>query len=252
MGTVRPTGHLQVKGGAGRRRYFALWRDADGRHQVLLGPAHVKDSGRRTPRGAIVWRAGDGPLPSPDHLTPAHAAAALRELLAAAPERATPAGHQTERKRSHSATWCAEWLRYVEHEAQRTPATSRRLPQLGACVAVTGIRRGHAARQDRHGRDRRLARRSTCRGKAVAALDPEVADGSPRVLARAKRRGWIAVNPATDAERVSVKRTGSSTCSHPCRWPRWPRRRERPGRRGLHRGGVHWPTAWRTARAALG
>ena len=77
-GAVRATGHVQVKGSAGNRRYYALWRDADGRHQRLLGPAHVKDSGRRTPRGAIVWRAGDGSLPTPEHLTPTTAAEVLR------------------------------------------------------------------------------------------------------------------------------------------------------------------------------
>jgi hypothetical protein len=53
-GAVRATGHVQVKGSAENRRSYALWRDADGRHQRLLGPAHMKDSGRRTPRGAIV------------------------------------------------------------------------------------------------------------------------------------------------------------------------------------------------------
>jgi hypothetical protein len=30
---MRRTGHLQVKGSAGRRRWHALWRDAEGRHQ---------------------------------------------------------------------------------------------------------------------------------------------------------------------------------------------------------------------------
>ena len=69
MAGVRSTGHLQVKGTAGSRRYYARWRDADGRHQRLLGPAHVKDSQRRTPTGAVIWRAGDGPKPDPSYLT---------------------------------------------------------------------------------------------------------------------------------------------------------------------------------------
>src|ERR671939_241478 len=55
-----------------------------GRHQRRLGPAHVRDSGRRTPRGAIVWRAANGSKPDPTYLTPAEAEAALDELLAAA------------------------------------------------------------------------------------------------------------------------------------------------------------------------
>jgi hypothetical protein len=100
MTEVRPTGHLQVKGGAGNRRYYALWRDGDGdgRHQRLLGRAHIKDSGRRTPRGATIWRAAGGPKSEPDSLTPAKAATVLRELLAAAPKRPTPAG-----RRAHGA-----------------------------------------------------------------------------------------------------------------------------------------------------
>ncbi len=68
-----PTGHLQVtqEGSNGQRVYRALWRDADGvRGAKSLGPAHVRDSGRRTPRGATIWRAGDGPRPTPEHLTP--------------------------------------------------------------------------------------------------------------------------------------------------------------------------------------
>jgi hypothetical protein len=39
---TRPSGHLQVKGEQGRRTWYALWRDADGRHQKRLGLAHVK------------------------------------------------------------------------------------------------------------------------------------------------------------------------------------------------------------------
>jgi HEAT repeats len=62
---ARPSGHLQVKGPKGRRAWYALWRDADGRHQKRLGPAHVRDSGRRTPRGAVVWRAANGSKPNP-------------------------------------------------------------------------------------------------------------------------------------------------------------------------------------------
>lgn len=89
-----PTGHLQVKPRKGRpgskRSYFAYWTDATGKHGRKLGPAHVKDSGRRTPRGAIVWRVGDGPKPTPNHLTPKEAKRALEEILRDAPRRALP------------------------------------------------------------------------------------------------------------------------------------------------------------------
>jgi hypothetical protein len=60
---ARPSGHLQVKGPKGRRAWYALWRDAEGRHQRALGRACVKPCTRHTERGAIMWRAGDGPKP---------------------------------------------------------------------------------------------------------------------------------------------------------------------------------------------
>jgi len=121
MGAVRPQ-ESSGQGWGGPPALLRALRDADGRHQVLLGPAHVKDSGRRTPRGAIIWRAGDGPLPSPDHLSPADAAAALRELLAAAPKRPT-AGRERPSGAITFGEACAEWLRYIEHERKRAPST---------------------------------------------------------------------------------------------------------------------------------
>jgi integrase len=82
-----PSGHTQVKPdrkGRGRS-YWAYWRDAEGRHGRRLGPAHVKDSGRRSPRGAVIWRAGDGPKPTAGHLAPKDAQAQLEKILAQAP-----------------------------------------------------------------------------------------------------------------------------------------------------------------------
>ena len=71
----KPRGHLQVRGGKdGRpRTYHAFWWDAEGKHGRCLGLAHVRDSGRRTPRNAVIWRAGDGPKPTPEHVTPKEA-----------------------------------------------------------------------------------------------------------------------------------------------------------------------------------
>ncbi len=82
-GTPRPTGHLQVKSDRnGARSYFAFWRDEHGaRGGKRLGPAHVRDSGRRTSRGAIIWRAGDGPRPTPLHLTRKDAQECLDAIL---------------------------------------------------------------------------------------------------------------------------------------------------------------------------
>ena len=71
--TRRLKGHLAVRQlKASRARvYYAYWRDESGeKHGERLGPALVRDTGRRTTRGAIIWRAGDGPKPTPAHLTP--------------------------------------------------------------------------------------------------------------------------------------------------------------------------------------
>lgn len=104
---ITPTGHTQVKADSrGRRSYYAYWTDADGKHGKRLGPAHVKDSGRKTPRGAVVWRAADGPKPTPEHLAPKDAAARLRDILAAG---ARTVDRRPERTLQHAAEgWMAE------------------------------------------------------------------------------------------------------------------------------------------------
>jgi integrase len=204
---MRPTGHLQVRGGPGNRRYFALWRDAEGRHQKLIAPAHVKDSGRRTPRGAILWRAGDGPPPGPEHLTPAAAAAVLRGLLASAPTRPT----QAARNGAGVATFaeaCAEWLRYVEHERHRARSTladyrsvvnATLLPAFGADTPLAQIDTPMVDRWRANAlAEGRLAPRSI--QKTLTLLHG--------ILKLARRRGWILSNPVENAERVTVKRSG--------------------------------------------
>ena len=119
---VRPTRHLQVRGGPHGRVWYALWRDADGRHQRRLGPAHVRDSGRRTARGAVVWWAGNGPKPDASHLTPAEADQALQELLAEAARAPTDPRHK--RAQDHTfAKACDAWLAYVAHEEDGRPST---------------------------------------------------------------------------------------------------------------------------------
>ena len=110
---VRPSGHLQVVDPGGGRRWHALWRDADGRHQKVLGPPWVKDSGKRTARGAIVWRAANGSKPAPSYLAPAEAADRLQTILAAAPRSVTG------RRRAAGprfATVTAEWLEHGERK----------------------------------------------------------------------------------------------------------------------------------------
>lgn len=102
-----------MKGAPGRRAYYALWRDAEGRHQRRLGPAWVKDSGRRTPRGAIVWRSADGARPTEEYLTPKDAEKELATIVAAAPRTQTqerPASAMTLREA------CDAWLTRAERD----------------------------------------------------------------------------------------------------------------------------------------
>jgi integrase len=121
-----PTGHLQVtqEGKNGQRVYRAVWRDADGvRGAKALGPAHVRDSGRRSARGAIIWRAGDGPLPTPEHITPKDAQEQLDAILS---ELAGDTEERDEASQLHTlfdATqgWVAE--RHRDKDLKRTTLT---------------------------------------------------------------------------------------------------------------------------------
>jgi len=119
------SGHLQVRGHKGQRRWHALWRDEAGRHQKVLGFAHVKDYGKRTGRGAVVWRAADGPKPSPEHLTISEAQQALDELLARAwlepPEPPAPRVPNSSIRTLGDAQ--REWLRHVEFDKARRAST---------------------------------------------------------------------------------------------------------------------------------
>jgi integrase len=204
MGGMRPTGHLQVKGPPGRRRWHALWRDAEGRHQRVLGPAHVKPGPRSTPRGAVAWRVADGRKPGPEWLTPREARERLAVILEDAPRVARPRGPA-------AVTFgdaCLEWLRYVEHDRLRASSTLRDyrnsvrrylLPGLGADTPVASITTEDVDDfRERMLGEGRLSRRSI--QKILVLLHG--------ILKRAKRKKWIKTNPAEDAERVTVQRSG--------------------------------------------
>ncbi len=109
----RPTGHLQVRTDRNghTRSYWAFWRDQNGeRGGRQLGPAHVRDSGRRTPRGAIIWRAGHGPRPTLEHLTPRDAEERLDAILRELEGKAEPAHPNEQQGTLRQATqgWVAE------------------------------------------------------------------------------------------------------------------------------------------------
>lgn len=66
QGKGRVVGHLTVEERARSGRvWVAAITTGDGRRtRTVLAPAWVKDSGRRTARGATIWRANDGSAPS--------------------------------------------------------------------------------------------------------------------------------------------------------------------------------------------
>ncbi len=200
--SVSVSGHLQVIEKARGRVYVALWRDGDGRHKRVLGPAWVKAQGT-TPRGATKWRAAEGPAPD-GYLTPKAAEARLRELLTTVPTKPTP-------PRPPQRTFgeaCAEWLRYIEHDRARRPSTVgdyrntvRRylLPAFGEGTPVRGITTDHIdAYRKQLLEEGQLSRRTV--QKILVLLHG--------IMKRAKRRKWIPSNPAEDAERITLKRSG--------------------------------------------
>ncbi len=198
---ARATGHLQVVERGGQRHYVALWRDAEGRHKKQLGPAHVRDSGRRTPRGAKLWRAGDGPRPDPTWLTPKDAADHLAALLAEAPrvlDDTVPVSF---------GEACTEWLRYVEHDRERRSSTVRDyrntvrrylLPHFGPDTPVARLTTDDIDALREQMLAGHLSRRSIQKILVIAH----------GIFKRAKRRKWITANPAEDAERVNFTRSG--------------------------------------------
>jgi integrase len=228
----RLSGHLQVKGAPGSRKYFAHWTDRAGvKHTRTLGPAHVRDSGRRTLRGAVIWRAGNGPCPA-GHVTPRDAenrlAAILEEARWTPPDTPAPRGTPVERVPTFGDA-VEQWLTYLRDEKRRKASTVQDarntaraylLPRFGADTPLYAIERREilVLRDGRQRVEWHEERRD--------ALDTEDVDDfrrdllgshlSPRsvqkilvmlhaVLKLAKRRKMIASNPSEDAERVTLE-----------------------------------------------
>lgn len=64
--STRITGSIRIEPRDGYRVWVAKYGRAEGAAtRRVLGLAWAKDSGRRTARGAVVWRAADGRKPSP-------------------------------------------------------------------------------------------------------------------------------------------------------------------------------------------
>ena len=178
----------------------------------MLGLAHAKNSGRRTPRRAVIWRAGDGPKPTPEHLTPDEARDQLASLLAH--ERAKQPAPALRRRGSTPPAPPRtigeardEWLRHIAIDRNRRESTvrdyrgqSRRymVDVFGADTPLEALTTERIeAWQQELIESGRLSRRPIQKAQVMLHA----------ILKRAKKKGWVARN-AADADRITLKSSG--------------------------------------------
>ncbi len=111
---VTPNGHLKVVGNRSGRRWRAYWYDADGKHARILGKAWVQNTGKRTARGAVIWKAADGSKPDFSYMTPKEAEARLRRLVEHEAVR-IPTVRTRHGKPVTFADAASAWLEHGEH-----------------------------------------------------------------------------------------------------------------------------------------
>jgi integrase len=196
------SGYLRVEPREAGRVWVAKFGRAQGGFtRKVLGPAWVRDSGRRTARGGTVWRAASGTRPA-GHLTPKDAEAVLDQLLSA--ERAKRASCAPSSGSTTFGAAARAWLTYVEHEKQIAPSTLRRycgivdVQLMAEFGDATPLHLISAERIDVY-RERLIAEDRLSRDslrQIFIALNG--------LLKRAKRRGWIAHNPMADVDPVPV------------------------------------------------
>jgi len=194
MAAARVIGHVYLAKRKRGDKWYAKYRLPDGRQvQKVLGPA---------------WTERGRPLEG--HYTRKTAEAELRRLMTNA-ERGTLAAASTPTGKTF-ADACAEWLRYSEHEKPSTLRDYRNavrhylVPEFGGETPLEKITTERVdAYRERLIEEGRLSRRTI---QNVLVL-------LHGILKRAKRRKWIASNPAEDAERVSVRRSGDFNVLEP-------------------------------------
>lgn len=216
----RITGHVRIEDRKSGRVWVAKHGRAEGGFtRKVLGPAWAKDTGRKTSRGAPVWRVADGPKPDEAYLTPAEARDALAVLLAA--EKAKPAGRVKVTGRTFGDA-CRAYLTYVEAGQERTVVASTADAYRGivdnhlvpAFGETTPLRRVTSQRIDAYRDDQlatgrqasgvpRAAPSKTRRSRDAVRRDLRVLGG---VLKLARKRGWIAHDPMADVEKIAAPR----------------------------------------------
>jgi integrase len=208
MGPPTISGTVVAEARTARRVWVARYRLAStGRFtRKTLGPAWVRDSGRRTPRGAVVWRAAAGTKPA-GHLTPREADAELAKLIEAEQAKlddrplVVVTGPQT------FGDAVEEWLRFVTFEKQLAAGTLRRyrgivdvhlIPEFGRATPLRSITWERIdVYRDRLLEEDALSRDSMRQG--FVALNG--------ILKRAVRKRWLSYNPMADVEPIPTPRS---------------------------------------------
>ena len=213
---VVASGHLQVIGNGGNRRWRAFWWDADGKHSRVLGPAWAQNSGKRTPRGAIIWHAANGPKPDSSFLTPREARAELRRLLEHDSAR-RPTPRSAGGAPSTFADAAEAWLRHGERKRNLKRSTLKDYRQvLDAYLLPAAADDGPS--ETPYGR---APFSSKPFGELTSAEVKAWYDGLPygrtaekllmvvrAVFTHARARGWINANPTATIERQQVRYSG--------------------------------------------
>jgi integrase len=182
---ARVSGHLAVIHGKRGPVFYMKYRRPDGVQKMQrIGPAHLARS-----------------APPHGYYTRREAEVELDRKLAELRSNPGTTGHSF-------GEACAEWLRYIEHDRQRRPSTlhdyrntvnGTLLPEFGKEMPLEEITTERIDQwREAMLAEGRLTRRSI--QKSLVLLHG--------ILKRAKRRKWIASNPAEDAERVTVQRSG--------------------------------------------
>jgi integrase len=184
MATMKPTGHVEIRNRGGGQVFYAKLKLPDGTQpRRRLGRVWAKRT--QPPAGYLTRRqaearveailVGDDPLVNvaPSHVTFEDA--------------------------------CDERLRYLEHDRQRKRSTlsdyrnvirNDLLPRFGESTPVEDITT-HDVEALKDALLERVSHRTA--QKVLVILHG--------VMARAKRKGWITVNPCEDVEKVTVKRS---------------------------------------------
>lgn len=196
----RINGSLRIEERRGARVWVAKHARAEGGYtRRVLGPAWAKDSGRRTPRGAVIWRTADGRKPD-GYLTPQEAQEALAELCAV--EARKPAGRPAVPGRTFGEATAA-YLAWAEHDRGVAASTLRGYGVVARALIKefgdgTPLRRVSVERIEAYRAglltEARVSR-ATIRHRMLVLRG---------ILARAQRAGWIAHNPVRDVESVTL------------------------------------------------